>query len=173
MGRFEYLGHRFHNQRPYWLQFLFTGQAFTLSHRVTVVSLATTYVQISTNSDRMIHLSNVSIATENEQLQIQLIKEPTFTTGSTPIPVINLDDRSAKTESSNFYSDPTGVSGGTILFEDMIPQGAQAQGGLIVASIGHFERILDYDTDYIIAITNEGNSATDVMLNITFYESSN
>lgn len=173
MSRFEYLKQRFHNQRPYWLEFVFSGVSFSVSYRVTISALSTSYIQISTNSEKLLHITDILVGTENEALGIELLKEPTFDTGTTPIPIINLDDRTSKTADTSIYSDPTNVSGGIQLFESYVPQGGAAKGGSVVGGINRLERILDYNTDYIFAITNEGNSATDAMVNMTFYESLN
>ena len=50
----------------------------------------------------------------------------------------------------------------------MIPRFAFTQGGSPVES-ALFERILQYDTNYILSITNEGYYLTNVLVSMAFF----
>lgn len=158
--------------QPYWLGFVFAGQAFTVSYRGTVKPGESLYIQISTGESTITHVTNRTVVSQGEQLGIKLIKSPYFVPGSKQIPVINLDDRSRIQAATSFYSDASDVYGGTVLEESMIPRYAFTQGGSPVEST-LFERILQYNTNYILAITNEGFYPTNVSVNMAFYESGN
>lgn len=162
--------YQFRNQ-SYWLGFVFAGQAFTISYSSTIEPGNSLYVQISTGKDTITHVTNRIITSQIEQLRIKLIESPWFTAGSKQIPAINLDGRSKIQAATSFYSDALDVCGGTILEENMIPKCA-FYGGAPVES-GLYERILRYDTNYILAITNEGFYPNNTVINMAFYESGN
>lgn len=163
--------YQFRNQ-PYWLGFVFAGQAFTVSHRETIQPGTDLNIQISTGKNTITHITNQSIVSQSEQLGIKLIKSPSFVPGIRHIAAINLDGRSQIQAATTFYSDASNVYGGLVLEENMIPRFAFTQGGTPIES-ALFERILQYDTDYVLVIKNEGFYPTSVMINIAFYESGN
>ncbi len=162
--------YQFRNQ-PYWLGFVFAGQAFTVSYRSTIKPGDTLYIQISTGKDTITHITNRIITSQLEQLGIKLIENPSFIDGKKQIPVINLDGRSKIQAATSFYSDASDVYGGIKLEESMIPRCA-FYGGSPVESL-LYERILRYDTNYILAITNEGFYPNNTVVSMAFYESGN
>jgi hypothetical protein len=163
--------YQFRNQ-PYWLGFVFAGQAFTISHRETILPGKSLYMQISTGKDTITHVTNQTIVSQCEQLSIKLIKSPDFVPGFKQIPVINLDDRSKIKAATSFYSNASSIRGGIVLEENLIPRFAFTQGGSPIEST-LFERILQYDTHYVLIIKNEGIYPTSTMINMAFYESGN
>lgn len=163
--------YQFRNQ-PYWLGFVFAGQAFTISYRKTIMPGESLNIQISTGENTITHITNRSIISQGQQLGIKLIKKPNFIPGTKKIPVINLDDRSKIQADTSFYSNASNVHGGLVLEENMIPRFAFSQGGTPIES-SLFERILQYGTDYILVIKNEDFCPTSVMINMAFYESGN
>ncbi|HAQ40216.1 MAG TPA: hypothetical protein DCM73_04830 [Clostridiales bacterium] len=162
--------YQFRNQ-PYWLGFAFAGQAFTVSYRSTIEPGNSLYIQISTGKDTIAHITNRTITSQVEQLGIKLIESPWFIAGRKKIPAINLDGRSKIQAATSFYSDATDICGGTILEESMIPRVAFYGGSPIESTL--YERILQYDTNYILEITNEGFCPNSTVLNMPFYESGN
>jgi len=162
--------YQFRNQ-PYGLGFVFAGQAFTVSYRSMIKHGASLYIQISTGKDTITHVTNRMITSQIEQLGIKLIENPWFEAGSEPIPVINLDGRSKIQAATSFYSDASNVYGGKILEESMIPRCAFYGGSPVESTL--YERILQYNTNYILAITNEGCHTNSTMVNTAFYESGN
>jgi len=163
--------YQFRNQ-PYWLGFVFAGQAFTVSYRENLAPGKSLNIQISTGKDTITHVTNRTIVSQSEQLGIKLIKSPGFMSGSKRIQVSNLDDRSRIQAATTFYADASNIYGGIVMEESMIPRFAFTQGGYPVES-ELYERILQYDTNYILTITNEGIYPTNVLVNMAFYESGN
>ncbi|MDF2591177.1 MAG: hypothetical protein K0S75_643 [Clostridia bacterium] len=163
--------YQFRNQ-PYWLGFVFAGQAFTISHRETILPGRSLNMQISTGKDTITHLTNQTIVSQCEQLSIKLIRNPDFIPGYKEVPAINLDGRSKIKAATSFFSNASHVNGGSILEENLIPRFAFAQGGFPIES-NLYERILQYDTHYILTIKNEGLYPTSTMINMAFYESGN
>ena len=162
--------YQFRNQ-PYWLGFTFAGQAFTISYRSTINPGNSLYIQISTGKDTITHVTNRTITSQAEQLGIKLIENPSFKAGNKQIPAINMDGRSKIQAATSFYSDASDVCGGTILEKSMIPRYAFYGGSPVESTL--YERILQYDTNYILAITNEGCYPNSVVVNMAFYESGN
>lgn len=163
--------YQFRNQ-PYWMGFVFAGQAFTVSYRDKIAAGKSLNIQISTGKETITHVTNRTIISQSEQLGIKLIKSPRFMPGSKRIPVINLDDRSRIQAATSFYADAANIYGGTVMEESMMPRFAFTQGGSPIES-ALYERILQYDTNYILTITNEGFYPSDIMVNMAFYESGN
>lgn len=163
--------YQFRNQ-PYWLGFVFAGQAFTVSYRVVIPAGKSLDIQISTGENTITHITNRAIISQGEQLGIKLIKSPHFLPGTIRIPVINLDDRSKIQAATSFYSGASNIYGGTILEESMIPRFSFTQGGSPVES-PLYERILQYNTNYILSIMNEGFYPASVSVSMAFYESGN
>lgn len=157
---------------PYWLGFVFAGQAFTLSHRATIPPGQSLNIQISTGKDTITHITDRRITSQSEQLGIKLLKNPNFTHGNRKLPTINLDDRSKIKAATSFYVNPTNIHGGTAMEETMIPRYAFSQGGSPIES-NSYERILQFDSHYILIIQNEGFYPTNVAVNMAFYESGN
>jgi hypothetical protein len=157
---------------PYWLGFVFAGQAFTLSHRATIPPGQRLNIQISTGKETIAHITDRRIVSGSEQLGIKLLKNPRFTHGNRKLPATNLDDRSKIQAATSFYINPSNISGGTVMEETMIPRYAFTQGGTPIESTS-FERILQFDSHYILSIKNEGFYPTNIALNLAFYESGN
>jgi hypothetical protein len=157
---------------PYWLGFVFAGQAFTLSHRATIPPGQSLNIQITTSKDTITHITDRRIVSGSEQLGIKLLKNPGFTHGNRKLPTINLDDRSKIQAATSFYKNPSNINGGTVMEETMIPRYAISQGSNPIESTS-YERILQFDSNYILIIQNEGFYPTNVAVNMAFYESGN
>lgn len=163
--------YQFRNQ-PYWLGFVFAGQAFTISCKEIIFPGKSLNIQISTGKNTIMHIKDQRIISQREELGIKLIKNPTFTPGNKVIPAINLDDRSKIKADTSFYYNASNIQDGELLEENFIPSFSFSQGGTPIESM-FFERILQYNTNYILKIINEGFYPTKVMLNMAFYESGN
>jgi hypothetical protein len=157
---------------PYWLGFVFAGQAFTISHRATIPPGQSLNLQITTGKDTITHITNRRIVSGSEQLGIKLLKNPRFSHGNRKLPAINLDDRSKIQAATSFYLNPSNIHGGTVMEEMLIPRYAFSQGGNPIESTS-YERILQLDSNYILIIQNEGFYPTNVAINMAFYESGN
>lgn len=156
----------------YWLGFVFAGQAFTVSHRAIIPAHRTLYLQITTSNDRITHITNRNIISGREQLGIKMIKNPSFIPGRKRVQPVNLDDRSQIKADTSFLLGAKEVHGGKIMEEIFIPMYGNGQVGAPVES-ALFERILHYSSNYLLAITNEGDYPTHVSVNLAFYESEN
>lgn len=161
---------------PYWLNFIFSGQMFSWYYKFTIAGGATQYIEVRPDPNgRLIHeiyrAVNVLGGGPYDLIEYE---DPTFDAGTTEVPTLNIDRRSAKTSTTTIYSDPTNVSGGTQIREDFITSTTQGnrQGTGTLGNAG-FERILNPNSTYIIAITNDGSEEGEVLINTIFYESGN
>lgn len=162
---------RFSNM-PYWLGFVFAGQAFTLSHRTTISAGQSLNIQITTAKDTITHITDRRIVSQSEQLGIKLLKNPGFHPGNIKLPTVNLDDRSKIQAATSFYVNAANIYGGTVMEETMIPRYAYSQGSTPIEST-FYERVLQSDSHYVLSIHNEGYYPTNIALNLAFYESGN
>lgn len=159
------------------MNFVFNGRFFKLHHRYSIEAGTTSYLQVIPTT-RLIHLVARQYAyIGNGPVQISLLEEPTITNGTTqPTIVSNMDRRSERTATSQWFTNPTGISGGTLIDRDIIHApgvgtGQSVRGGEY--SDTPWERIIKPDTSTVIAINNQGDNAVDFILNIFFYESDN
>jgi hypothetical protein len=162
---------RFSNM-PYWLGFVFAGQAFTLSHRTTIPAGHSLNLQISTGKDTITHITDRRIVSQTEQLGIMLLKNSSFQPGTRKLEPSNLDDRSKIQAVTSFYVNAANITGGTVMEETMIPRYAYTQGSTPIETT-FYERVLQSDSHYLLIIRNEGYYPTNVALNLAFYESGN
>lgn len=163
---------------PYVLQFIFEGQVFNAFHRGTLASgggADEVSIQIKTNSSRITHILGIELHTNSDRIDIDFIENPTITDGTTAITTRNLDRRSSKTADALLYSDPTSISGGTVIDSDTAyvvgaPAGFRSASGVTRAFI---EQPLKANEDYIIKLTNFDTVSISYVIRIVFYESGN
>lgn len=149
-------------QTPYWLQFLFFGQAFQAIHSTTFSG--TKNFQLKTGTDNIIHLLNRSIRVHQPDVTISLIENPTLTNGSTEINSFNLDRQLTKSPDLTIYTDPSGISGGTTLYQENLPFADEYD-------TKETELVLKKDSDYIFRVTP--TTSTRVRMSWLWYESGN
>lgn len=162
------------NQRPYWLQFVFTGQAFDLAHRFTILAGATAFHQFKTGNT-IAHIISTFTSWQGNNvgpLTRDILENPTITDGTTPPQLsANLDRRSSKVGQAQYFVDPTGVSGGTLVSRNVVHGG---ENKVSVAPAGAvFELVLKPNTDYAIRFINETGADADVFFQWQCYESGN
>lgn len=162
--------------RVYWMQFIFAGQAYNMQYKFTVAQGASVEIEIITPADFLIHITNKYASTSSDEIDIELIEDPaTVTDGTTAIPSFNMDRRSAKTSALQIYSDPTAITGGTVIeslylpgFGGLLPTLSNGQVGQ-----GLSERVLRPSTKYIFRATNNGTASATIQYNWFWYQSSN
>lgn len=162
---------------PYWLNFVFNGRFFKFHHRFTIVAGATANIQ-ALIGNRLCHIVSRHISfTGSGPVQADILESPTITNGTTP-PIIlsNLDRRSSKVPTTQFFVNPTGVSGGILIDRDILytPSGP---GGSAVRSTTFsnalWERILKPSASTVLSLTNQGGDTVDITIDVVFYESDN
>lgn len=155
--------------RPYWLQFIFSGQGFILFEEITVPASSSTHVQIKTGANNFVHIAQTKFASNVDNIKVEIIEAPTITDGTTPIVPINLNRVSTNSSDITAFSDPTAISGGTIV-ERLVMKGQ-----IIEQSFPDniAEILLKKSEDYVLKFTNDAASEADIAFNVFFYESGN
>lgn len=168
-------------QTPYPVPFIFSGLAFNATIMISVSAGDTSYIHGVTPPSpegRLIHFVNRLAGTSGQQVLLELIEEPDIETpGTTEIPSFNRDRRSTNGADFIMYSNPEGISGGTTIEQVLLPAGGGGPGGgqisgSFVNTMG-YERLMKPDTDYIISLTNQGDSTTEIYVYWLWYESQN
>lgn len=158
---------------PYWLNSIFQGQMFTASHVYTIAAGATAYLQLSTPA-KLAHIINFAGQAEGAGPILVLVREnPTLTTGSTPPTAFsNMNRRSAKTPAMQVFTNPTGVSGGTVIETFLVATGGgpKSAGSFGIPAL---EWVLKSSTNYSLSFQNQGSQSSSCQVSLVWYESEN
>ena len=142
------------------------GRVYAVSMYATITAGATSYTQLKTAANKVtvLHYDLVSLS---ENMKFTILESPTITDGTVEITPYNVNRNSAETAVTKFYTNPTGVSGGTTLVIHGMPSGVNKVGGLA----GHSEIwSLNPNTSYAIKLENLGNSTNTFVFNTAFFE---
>lgn len=157
---------------PYNTKFLFDGDLYVLSSVRSIGSGATVYIQGKFGADKIFHtVSREHTFDGGGPFTVDLLESPTLTDGTTAATAHNMNRQSSQTHEAQFFSDPTGISGGTIIETLFIPGGGTGS-NTVGSTIQGVERILKKNTSYVIRIANAGGAST-FYTKVLFYESSN
>jgi len=159
-------------ETPYLAHHMFDGDMYILSSIRSVGAGATVYIQGKFGATKLFHTIERRHTFEGGgPYTIDLIEAPTITDGTTAAFAANMNRQSANTHEAQFFSDPTAISGGTIIDTIYMPAaglGSQTIGAGVVG----IERMLKKSTDYVIRIVNAGAAST-FYTSVLFYESGN
>jgi hypothetical protein len=156
---------------PSWLRYepydlSLQGRVFSISLSGAINSGSTSYAQVKTAAKKVtvIHYDLVSLT---ENMKFTVLEAPTITDGTSEVTPINVNRNSAETAVTKFYSNPSGVSGGTTILIHGMPSGVNKVGG----SSDHSQTwsILP-NTSYAIKLENLGNSTNTFVFNMAFFE---
>ena len=131
-------------------------RAFLISEYFTVAQSTTSYFQITTGS-REVFLINWSLVAATQSCRFKALEAPTLTDGTTAITPVHIHRNETASPSVTLYSNPTSISGGTVLVDAVIPSGGNKTGGAAGETVFW---TLKTDTDYIASVENLGNSET-------------
>lgn len=121
------------------------GNAYSMDVYSTVVNWTPKYCQFKTGA-KYIHLKEKWIVNGTDTLLCTLFEAPTVTDWTTPIVPLNKNRNSTNTSSMTIYSNPTAISGGTIMEYDYL-SGAVMSSALMQRSTN--EWILKPNTNYV------------------------
>lgn len=149
------------------------GGAFTTATKYTVANAASAYLEIIVPADAYVHFKPITMQSDGPKILVQLIEAPTITTGLTGVTPVNRRRIGTPTPSLvTFHSNPTGVSGGTIIDQDYIGGGTGAGGSSVSGGMAtnDNEWVLKQATTYVVKIANNGTAPADVNLKTFHYE---
>lgn len=142
------------------------GIAYDLNIYSTVTNGTPKYCQFKTGAG-YIHLKQKVIVNGTDTLLCQFIEAPTVTDGTTTATVNNRNRNSANTTTMTVYTNPTAVSGGTILEYDYLSgtnQSAAAPAGSTL------EWILKPNTSYVYKLENATAGTATFLSKLLWYE---
>lgn len=158
---------------PYWLNFVFAGQAYSASHVYTIGAGATAYLELKTDA-RIAHILSFTGQAEGAgPILVGVRENPTAISGTTPPTAIaNMDRRSAKTPSMQVFVNPTGISGGTVIETFLIATGGgpKSAGSLAAEAL---EWILRPAARYVLSLLNQGSQSSSCHVSLLWCESDN
>jgi hypothetical protein len=157
---------------PYLSQHMYDGELYSQTVVATIAAGASAYIQNKVGS-RIFHtISREHTFDGGGPFLVTVTEAPTVTDGTIEIFAVNMNRASAKTHSAQFFVNPTAISGGTLI--DTIYMPATGTGGNTTGFGGEGnERNLKINTDYILAVTNNGTQASTLWTRIIFFESGN
>lgn len=142
------------------------GRVYNVSLNASITAGATSWAQVKTNAKKVtvVHYDLVALS---ENMRFSVYETPTITNGTTAVTPICVNRNVTEAATTQFFTDPTGVSGGTLILIHGMPTGANKIGG----SAEHAETwVLKPSTSYALKLENLGNSTTEFVFNMGFYE---
>lgn len=163
-------------EAPYLRGFTFAGQTYQTWNKFTSLAKdASAYIELRTGTDRIFHGIGRIIVPTDGPINIYLWEAPTITTiGTVAMPTPSLNRNLTKTATAEFYNNPSGISGGTLIQHLFIPAGTGVGNQPPAFTIpSGTERIYKNNTTYILEIVNNSVGVIDVFYEFTWYESGN
>jgi len=99
--------------------------------------------------------------------EFEFIEAPTITTGASVLTAYNRNRESIKASGIVLKSNPTGISGGTLL-ENMFFKGTNQTPSILIDR--DVEWVLKQGTTYLLRLTNDGAAAEQALLKASWYE---
>lgn len=144
------------------------GRVFRGAAKYTVGGGGSAYFQIKIPNDGIARkLAIINITSTVGPIDLQLILDPTITDGTTEVDLHNRNDYFVDCACGvTMFSDPTGISGGTVVSEGYIigttGTGNLRPGGNFAEAVN---RVLKLDSDYVIKMTNQ-NAQNDAIIGL-------
>ena len=98
------------------------------------------------------HLKTVEVYHSATSALLEIIEGPTITPGTTPVPIYNLNRNSAEESGVSIFSDPSGISAGTVLLSATLLTGGPV--APIVDKTTDREIILKASTRTLVRLTS-------------------
>ena len=141
------------------------GLLYQASFSTTLSGNQTSYLQIKTGAVSPLVIS-YEVESSAEPLKVTALETPTLTDGTTLVASRNMNRIKTTNATTLFYSDPTGISGGTVL--DIMIVTAGKGSGAAAESRGAWK--LKPNTSYVWKIEQLTNQATVIAGQIVFSE---
>jgi len=137
------------------------GLYFTASvTKADLGAAALLYIEMIIPENIEVHLKSFSYYNGDDG-HFEFVEAPTLTTGVTPLTAYNKYRRSVKKSGIVLKSNPTGISGGTVL-DPMFFKGTNQAPGILITN--DTEWILKPSTTYLLRLENNGAGAEQALL---------
>lgn len=129
----------------------------------------TVMIEITGILDKDLHFKNSEFYSSKDLLRIEIIENPTITHGTTAAQVRNLNRNHSDAASFSAFTDPTAISGGTVMENKYMDSGANNSriGGIP----SEFEWLLKQGNTYLIRLTNLDAQAATMFVDMVVYTS--
>lgn len=128
-------------------------------------------VEIKTPLHVTVHLKVIDLFVSGTYHTYELLEAPTLTTGATTLTAYNCNRNKGDTAQTVFKSNPTEISGGTLVMCKLIG-GANGVASSVGANVhsNTYETNLKPNTTYLMRITNKSGDTAQISAQLTFYE---
>ncbi|URZ16873.1 hypothetical protein [Clostridium felsineum] len=115
-----------------------------------------------TLGNKEVALKPVQVASD-QLVKVEFFEAPTVTNGTTSVPIVNQNRFSTQTAQTAIYSNPTNISGGTLLRTRFEGTGTNAKPVGLSGDYNDLGWQLKSATIYVLKLTNVGSQATNVL----------
>lgn len=123
---------------------------------LSIATLATSYLQMKTNGGD-IYLLSYGVITDSARTTEKIIEAPTLTDGTTPLSTLyNVNRQSTETPGFDIYTNPTSITGGTVIDEVEQYEAKKSLGG--AGDSGNIRIKFKKATDYVLSLKNGDNN---------------
>ena len=122
---------------------------------LSIATLAKKYLQLKTNGGD-IYLLSYGVVTDSARTTEKIIEAPSLTDGTTALTMYNMNRQSVETPGFDVYTDPTSVTGGTVI--DQIEQYEAKKSLGVAGEAGNIRIKFKKSTDYVLELTNGDNN---------------
>ena len=144
------------------------GDMYSASHLFAdVAAAANADILVKVGSNKRLHfMFSVGAGAESS---VYFYEIPTITANGTEVAIYNMNRTSSNTSDVNVYYTPTVGAVGTQICVGLLPGALKKKdvGGNIRSDT---EWILNYDIDYLIRVTNNGDGAENIGIQLEWYE---
>ena len=113
------------------------------------------YLQMKTNGGN-IYLLSYGVVTDSVRTTEKIIEAPSLTDGTTPLTIYNTNRQSVDTPGFDIYTNPTSVTGGTVI--DQVEQFEAKKSLGVAGDAGNIRVKFKSETDYVLELTNGDNN---------------
>ena len=150
--------------------YIHQGIAYIMREILTVTTTASSYIDFTTPADKTIHFRPSSFASNGDNITIEIFEDASVT-GGTTYAAKNRNRNSNNTSQVSITINPTVNTEGNIIDKFYVGGGSgisDTTSGAITGNVD--EWVLKPDTTYLIKITNNGASDSNVFVNLFWYE---
>jgi hypothetical protein len=145
------------------------GMAYRANNLYSILNAGTAYLQFKTGA-KTTHLKQLGIVVDLNTIVVSPIEAPVITNGTTVVTPYNANRTSSNTSVATLFSNPSGISAGTTIDADLIPAATGGNREPGIMSPADVEWMLKPNTNYVIQMTNQGSTTSQVSMKLLWYE---
>ena len=134
------------------------GDIFLGQSALTLPALSTVSLQMKTGANSDVYLLGLDIVTTATRVTEKIIENPSLTDGTSTLTLTNMNRQSTDTPGFTIYTNPTSITGGTIL--DQVEKYEAKKSPQSASSAGYIRIKFKRSEDYVLQIINGDNQQT-------------